>query len=253
MSTSNQDELLIRLLGQQDATFLPGRDPRSATWALVSELRRNFPSAGLPWRGGGQSARAQREMSDALRSLARQNLVTITAGGLAKTTACRLTPRGDETARALAGLCSLSDAIGVVQELLRLEPPPDDPQLPGKWIGEVRLNGGVGWGYTDTTGLQDVENRCLPGLARGWLETNTAMTHLEPDGHYPPGRAFYRATAAGRAAVGTVKPMDDSPDMVFDLNQAYIDEMGRALAKLRGYTGRDREIGQVPLSACTPA
>jgi hypothetical protein len=164
-----------------------------------------------------------------------------------------LTSDGDEMARALCGLHSLSDAIGVVQDLLRIEPPPDDPQLPGKWLGETRLNNGVGWGYTDTRGLQDVENRGLPGLSRFWLETNTAMTHIEPDGRCPPGRVFYRVMAAGRASVGTAKPADDLPDMVFDLNQAYIDEMGRALARLRGYKDRDRDIGAVPLSACTPA
>ena len=112
--------LLIRLLAETDALYLPFRDPTATWWAFGWTMRRHYPTRGLPWRShersGSAAAKAtERKLKDLVDA---GSIKTLRPRGI-KTLCVRLTDEGDQLARALADIPNLDCGVATVKEIAR--------------------------------------------------------------------------------------------------------------------------------------
>ncbi len=103
-------------------------------------------------------------------------------------------------------------------------------------VREISLNRGRGWGDGFHDELGDVQIRALPGLVRGWIETNCDAA----------GRVYYCAVAR---IPPKVEPMQDLPRAIPDGGALYDHYLADARDDLKQVTevGEAGEIGAIPL------
>lgn len=238
-------QLLVRLVAQVDALWIPLRDPREPCWAYIWELRRAFETTGIKWHAGGsESIRKSAERQ--LRELSSARLVKpFRSGGRASSVA--LTYRGDAIARALANLRPLGMAIELVQEVhtLRCHPQSSaDTERP--WVPETLLNyhtPGGGWGDGRESELVDVVHRTALPQALGWL-----------DGMCDTRRhVFYRLAEDGLSiATGEAQPPampTDLPERQEWAETLYDETRAAHRDSLWSHDEFSSDIGMIPLPA----
>jgi hypothetical protein len=228
MTTAVDKMLLARLLGEAHALWLPLRTPRAPYWAAVWETRWLYPRRGLPWRGQGD-----KEQAGALAALAARGLVR-RARGKAKTVGVILTREGILRGGELVGF-GPNEAECFVTELLKHGPA-------CRWVPEVALNDGHGWGHNRQAELRVVEDTAFQALALGYAASNCDMH----------GRVGYRVTPAGVAAVqASIPSLPETPEPEPEAVAAYQDGFAGGLARLQALPALAREIGEIPLSEAT--
>lgn len=246
-------QLLVRLVAQVDALWIPLRDPREPCWPYVWELRRSFPENGINWHAGGaQSVRKSLERQ--LKELVAARLVkTYRRGG--RTSSVALTFRGDAVARSLANLRPLDMAVELVQELHSLRDHPESSASTAgsnrhintrPWIPETLLNyhtPGGGWGDGRSEELIDVVHRLALPQALGWVETLCdTQRHV-----------YCRLTEPGLwIATGEAQPPaipDDLPGRQEWAEDLYDDARAAHRGSLWSYSEYSNDIGKVPLPA----
>lgn len=238
---TDDDRILTRLAAAIDAIFLPVRRWDGAFPANVQAARRAYPGSGIRWESG--------EAGAAERKAAERDLAALVARGLirvrrphGRSVGVALTDRGDQVVRAIVGLPGVEASLAFVAAVMARAP--DVPlsehviSLYGRgWVCETDMNEGRGYGDGRQNELVAIEDRGLPALVRGWLESNS-------DG---AGRVWYRVVKKPDA-----RPLDALPEKATGAQGAYLDEIRRALATFdidlsRG--ARERDIAPLPLPA----
>ncbi len=187
-----QDSILVSLLAAADATWLPSRechDPNRLNPAVtnVYELRKQFRESGVSWSSGGTNDAERKEAQRALEDLTRDGSVTVARPHGTKTLFARLSDASYERTRQLCYEPGFVWGFAMLKLLaLRSVRPPTVMQ--DVWIPETALNGGKGWdGVGDGGKLYRAAQRALPGLVRGWIDTNCDSEK----------RVYYVVTSAG--------------------------------------------------------
>src|SRR5687767_11957561 len=118
----DRDKLLIRVLAATDVLWMPNRGHLQ----IVSERRRLFAHAGIPWSGQYMGVGDDAASAEALRMSVSRHLAAIAADKFLacsnptgmRTTAVRLTDMGDDYTRALIGGSMLTPgALAVMREI----------------------------------------------------------------------------------------------------------------------------------------
>lgn len=244
--------LLIRLLAQTDALFIPLRDPSDPCWSHVWERRGTFHKSGIAWRAGGTET-ARKSAERQLQELAKAKLVRIfRAGGRA--VSVKLTPRGDAVGRDLAHLRPIDMAVELVQEMHSLRDDPESSADTGDschdndhpWLPETAFtypDRGVGWGDGNTLALIDVNHRMALPMVLGWVESLCSTTR----------HVRYRLLPAGLAvAEGKATPHslpEDLPGRQEWAETQYDDDRDAARKDLWSLSEYSNDIGRIPLRA----
>ncbi len=265
MAANTDDMLLCRLAGELWAVFAPWRGPWTGGGAAAAYLaRRSFRSgAGLRWRHQGRDRDERDENVEALGRLERRSLLTRRVEKT-KVVAVRLHNSGIERACALAGVagwrdgwdvcCGLAtrqamfkDICRVTSKVLRLPLGDIDERL--RWTAEWSLAGtpphwaGCGddeAGRANRRLLSELEERTIPALVRGWMESGSDLQ----------GRVSYSPTDAGRAAVAGPPPPEVSVVGSADgCAQAWREGAHAMQIRLAAAPRSEREIGLLPLPA----
>jgi DNA-binding MarR family transcriptional regulator len=228
---------LVGLLADQDAIFVPPRDPDREGWITTWQLRWNYDSEGMPWRASGRDAKAKERL---LSSLVGPGYVTRCTRSV-KTTRVKLTPRGDAIARALAARPNVPEAIEMLAQIREL-----CRKRRKTWLAEIALNEGRGWGDGHHEELQRVEDDLLPSLVRRWVDCNATTRRA----------VFYSLTDTGRNVLAGENDQhipDELPEPWPGCEDLYILEVKAALDRLRDAEPPDlREIGRIPFPASGP-
>jgi hypothetical protein len=228
---NDTDALLVRILARTDATFLPIRDhkrPRPGNTALARIDYRH--SRGIAWVAGGSAvdrSKSSRTLADAVAA----GLVTV-SGSRVRVSHVALTENAERRARALVGLPTLADAIVCARHIA-------EHVSTGKWLIEPVL-AGTNWGTADADErFMDIEDKLLPALIRGWVESGSDCY----------GRAAYRLTSDG--AVSLEKNQSDSlvaGKTSEGASEEYHATIAITLAALGTNERNSSEIGQHSLS-----
>lgn len=230
--------ILIQLLAQTDALWLPVRSHVRPGIVNVSFGRKLFHEAGMPWRNATQNNIRRVQIGRLLDAMQESGMLTIIRGNI-KFPLVKLTDEGERQARVLAGLPPLTDALSILDAMV------DRSTDPLTWVSEHILSlDDNGEGTIDQLDLLTVENMSLPALCRGWLES-----HSDVRGH-----VRYRATAAGLDALAKWDRNDEGrPEADPEADRFYETTLKAALSSLATDSPEDaREIGPVPLNCSMP-
>jgi hypothetical protein len=232
--TESAAALLIRLLGQQDALFVPFRDAGASWWAAAWSARREYARTGLRWRG-----RARKQDERDLVRLAKKRLLVKVKKGSAKTLSIRLSDEGDRIARALAGIETFDAGVCSFEELRHLASVREEngTTLHGGWIPETDLSDGVGWGDGNQQELTVVQAVAMPALVRGWVESNCdSKRHV-----------YYRNAVAGEIVAEAMSHKVVLPSEVDGGAAIYDESLGESREALKMADAPAGEIGAIPL------
>jgi hypothetical protein len=235
------NQILLAVLAATDAVFLPDRDPLAhPRQAVIYERRRAFVHGGVPWASErvlpGLDDAARKQVQRSLDELALVGLVLTYQPKGAKTLGVRLSDSGDARARALVGLPTLHDALGILAQLAELE---RHDATCGTWLPETAL-AGVRWGdHANRHRFVEVEDRLLPALVRGWAESNCSVR----------GHCWYATTHAGRERLSqAVVPTTESPPSTDLARREYCHRVRQELLALAAAKPEcEREIGEIPM------
>jgi hypothetical protein len=248
--TQTQTEIVVRLLGQQDAVHWPIREIDSS-WSARWEQRWSYHRVGMPWRPGERSSAAKKRAEIDLGALCKAGLVARTKGK-SRTITVQLTSEGDRYGRLAADLTTLAVSTGLLKALVQISEQrrAEDSHLFGEWVPEIELTGQKGWGDGHGAHLGGLHEDLLPCYTHAYVETN-----CDRDSH-----VFLRPTELGRIVAAGDGPVDDDCGLVeveadredfFDLYDA---EMFQTLEGLKMATPQDPSaIGAVPLPASMAA
>jgi|GEM_PF-4331648 len=237
---SESDTLLVRALAVADAARLPIRRWEGALAANRAAVLAVLASSGAPVRVGGHGA-ARASGRAALADLERGGLIVTAAVTGAKLVSVRLTAAGEHRARALVGLPDRAAGRKFLAAVVRLERQRDPDAGGVRWVPEVLLNRGRGWGDERHAELAALEQDFLPAASAGWVVAHSACT----------GHAAYALTDAGRAARASTDP--DFAPVEFDpaAPALYRGEVDRAIRELtQSDPPTPGEIGPLPLALC---
>jgi hypothetical protein len=218
------DNILIVLCGTTDAIFCPLRDWQIPLPGVYYERRTLHKKCGTAWRGSMFTDDAK---------VAQRGLEQVTAAGYvtvhhgrSKTTHVRLTAAGDERARRMCGVPTISDSWPMLAALSQ------------KWTPETVFSDGMGWGDGQSKLLVAVQQRMAPLLCTGLVESNaTTVGHV----YYRLAGSIPQKPAEGSIETSTIERAWD------EYLNAWCDEK----AKLRAVQPvNPGEIGLIPLSAC---
>lgn|GEM_PF-1374725 len=249
MSVTVDDALLCRLAGELWAAFAPWRGPWNGGGAAAAYLaRRSFRSGmGLRWRHHGRDRDERDENVEALGRLERHGLLTRRVEKT-KVLGVRLFDAGIERACSLAGAPCWSAGREVCQRVAGLD---DETatmlHLGTRWTAEWALAGtpanwagcgGDELGRANRQILSALEERAIPALVRGWLQSGADLH----------GRAWYSITSAGRAALAEapaeVPPLIEADE---DCALAWREGAHAMQVRLAAAPRSEREIGLLPL------
>ena len=230
-----RDGLLVELLAWQDAIWAPLR----AWWpgrrvTAMYEARRDFPKIGVRWVAGG-SAQHRKATERTLAALAETGAVALFKAAV-RTGGAKLTDQGEATARAVAGLPSLSDSFAVMCEL----------EQAGGAAWEAAL-AGIEWADTERREprqrLVTLEEILLPALARRWVESRSTVCghvryELTPDG---------REALAGGAPTQGADEYEPTPEAAARYCATFRHAEGLLATRTPQVPG---EIGMIPLPLC---
>ncbi|MFZ5831470.1 MAG: hypothetical protein ACOY3P_15405 [Planctomycetota bacterium] len=240
-------ELLIEILARSDALWLP---LRAADWAgrgcsqVLNERRAQFFAQGIGWRhGGDQNAR------QAHASL----LAEASAAGLLRTygnerrSAVKLTDMGDRVARGLAGCPGIAEAVEVMRRIAELELEPHgrsgglhQPCVREDWVANTSIT--LANYDTDEAAraVMVVEDRLLPAMTRGWVESASDTA----------GAAFYSLTDLGRDILSRPPKPADLPKPARGGRKLYARQLWHERLRLREAEPADsRNVGLIPVPA----
>ncbi|MCL4198922.1 MAG: hypothetical protein KJZ69_15650 [Phycisphaerales bacterium] len=251
MAANTDDMLLCRLAGELWAVFAPWRGPWTGGGAAAAYLaRRSFRSgAGLRWRHQGRDRDERDENVEALGRLERRGLLTRRVEKT-KVIATRLLDAGIERACSLAGAPCWLAGREVCERLAACD---DEAatmvHLGTRWTAEWALAGtparwaGCGGDETGRANrrlLSVLEERAIPALVRGWLQSGADLD----------GRVWYSITSAGRAAL-TEAPAEAPPatEADEDCAMAWREGAHAMQVRLAAAPRSEREIGLLPLPA----
>jgi hypothetical protein len=240
------DQILLAVLAATDAVFLPDRDPLAhPRHAVIHERRQALVHGGVPWA----SERVLPGLDDAARKQVQRSLDELALNGLvltyqpkgAKTLGVRLSDAGDARARALVGLPTLRDALGLLAQLAELERHDTTCAFLGRtWVPETAL-AGVRWGdHAHRHRFVEVEDCLLPAQVRGLAESNCSVR----------GHCWYAITPAG------CERLSQQPDVVTTEGVAsceparreYCHRVRQELLTLAAAKPEcEREIGEIPM------
>jgi hypothetical protein len=216
---------------------------------VLYERRRDFPTAGVPWKGGGEPA-ARKRAERALAALREARLVTIYCNNAGRTTSVKLTEQADVIARALADLDNLDLAVDGLVEMVFYD-------LSGKrWVAETCFTQGQGWGDGKQQLLVAVEHALLPAMVRGWLTSNATASGQVAYRFTPRGWDFifeYMADAAAvKAGRDDFAALSNLPKPVKGGCRLYFDELRLAMDSLsNAKPNQPQELGLIPIrSGC---
>lgn len=225
--------LLIGLLAETDALFVPWRLSPRADWkhtAAVFERRDLFRAHGLPLVGGGTDAR-RKEHSRRVQRAKRAGLLTVE--GRARPTA-RLTDSADASLRALCNLRGLASAFLLLQLVDALA---TGYGTNAGYVSEFDI---LGVASPESRDCVRLENQAAPALARDWLDSH--CDHA--------GRVGYAVTRAGRAALAGEPPTDGGlPDLDEEAAGCYQQSLLAALDGREGWEPSPRASVVIALGA----
>jgi DNA-binding transcriptional ArsR family regulator len=221
-TTSEAKALLVRVLAESDAVWLPIRQ---------SEWEHSRPAAIYFAR---EAFRANRGVivaapgSDAERKAAERAITALVQAGYLKARHrargryLRLTDEAEDRLRQLCGLPGLWLAYEAVRR-----------HVGPTWTPEIALNGGRGWGDGHGRELVFVELLLLPALIRGIVVAGSDVY----------GRVYYRRIAD---APSWSEPVEDiEPD--FALAALYHEETKAARQRILATDVGSLELGELPL------
>lgn len=242
------DQILLALLAATDAVFIPDRDPLARQrHAVIHERRKMFRHGGVPWASErvlpGLDDTGRKQVQRLLDELALAGLVLTFQPKGAKTLGARLSDAGDARARALAGLPALCDAVAVLGQLGDLERTDATCAFLGRtWLPETAL-AGVRWGDNARRHkFVEVEEKLLPALVQGWVESNCSVQR----------HCWYALVPAGREQLG--KPVTAASGLPPTSDQARREYYYRVQAEFHALAAAkpacEREIGEIPMPVC---
>jgi hypothetical protein len=201
---TDHDAVLVRVLAAADALLLPVRD-----WNSHTDVNRESRSrmAGVPYRvstRGDEAGRKSNEQS--LIEITGQGLITLARSTRIRFPLLKLTPKGEARARGLCGLPARIEGRAMLADVAKLSALYREYTIGsnrGRWVPEIDLNDGRGWGE-DTTkaeyaALARLELRFLPAASLGWLRASSLRS----------GNVGYCATAEGLEELARPKPVPD--------------------------------------------
>ena len=245
---SLRDQTLVTVLAATDAVFIPDRDPTTRPrHQVICERRWSFPKRGIPWASEkvvpGADDSLRKRIQRALEDLIGEGLVEAFQPKLTKTLGVRLTEQGDARARALAGLPQLADSIPLLQDVWQRTQGDDGAAFLGRvWIQETLL-AGVRWGdHERRKAFVDVEEKLLPAMVRGYVESNCSV-----EGHcwyaiWPDGVKFLSQPPAPPAKLPSRNKEARS--------EYYWLVRHEMLALATAKPVNDREIGEIAMPVC---
>ena len=244
------DVLLCRLTGELWAAFAPWRGPWTGGGPAAAYLsRRAFrEGAGLRWRHSGRDRDERDDNVEALGRLERAGLLYRRVERT-KAVAVLLFEPGIERACALARAPGLPAARELCRRIVECEGVEDRGRLwepewmlagtPPHWAG---CAGEAGRGNRQR--LAATEERAIPALVRGWLESGSDLE----------GRVWYALTDAGRTALDGPEP--DEPagaEGDDDCALAWREGAHAMYGRMASAPRSEREIGLIPLPASLSA
>ena len=237
--------ILVQILADTDALFLPNR-----TWNFTKPTnlffgRRNYGKMGVAWASGQKTVAGRKAAQRALEALAREGLVTVFRKNNTKTTGVKLTEEGEARARELCGLLRLADSWWICTKLAELSKPPGKAKTyDDVWISEeeILILPRPSEGEDQVAflgGLIFTEDMFLPALSRGWAVASSTIH----------GNVYYALTQAGWDALNA-EPPAERPKVVpsHEAHEAYLDRVREQLDHLEHDRPENpREIGMLPL------
>jgi hypothetical protein len=205
------DAVLVRVLAAIDALNLPIRE---WTHNAPSNRRHGLKLAGVPFRAQARGDETGRKASEQLiTALARKKLLRVSRSTRVRFPLLKLTEAGEIRARAIVGLPGRADGrafLALVAEIGSRVKELTIGTCEGRWVREIDLNGGHGWGDTKGRRLGLIELEFLPAGFRGWVKAHSDIR----------GHAGYTATPAGLAELNEESPApemelpDEEPEAV---------------------------------------
>ena len=241
---SDAEALLVTILADVDVIHTPRRFHNLSldAWVLLDERQRAYAEHGVPWASGGTSERDRKTQQRNLEALAEQGFV-VAHRSAGRTVGIRLTPKGDQHARALANLPDMVEAFPHLRRMVRLQQKGFDAEWSDRfqgWLPETLLTG-CEWGApASREPFGKLQAEVLPVIIRGWLRTNSSVK----------GHLWYYPTAAGIAASrddthGTVP--NDVPEPLPPAREIYGQRYNQTKSNLCNASHVDGEIGPIPL------
>jgi hypothetical protein len=188
----DRKRILLGILADTDSVFMPNRNWTGHRGAVLYERRRDYATAGVPWKSDALDEAGRKAAQRELEALADAGLVKTFRPKRVKTLGVKLADEGEALARAWCGLPDVELAIGMMLQAALLN---DDPETGATgdgrvWIPETWL-AGVSYGQTAEPQarlkLAAVADKMLPALARGWVVSNSSVRGhvwyaITPDG-----------------------------------------------------------------------
>ena len=250
------EQILVRILGETDAIWLPVREFGGSRPCNTYCARRDYAVRGIPWRSGGRDERAREEAQRQLEDIADKGLVKVFRPRRGKILGVRLVEATENRLRNLCGLPSLDCGLSSLAEVARLATTPEawlskeilakycKPGATAYWVPERALakvkSGDPDWKRE----LMLTEDLALPALARWWLESGADRR----------GNVAYHVAKRGRAVLADGFEFEDGDwidfpkEPVREAHAHYIEAVKDALDQLGHAEKREpREIGFLPL------
>lgn len=223
--------VLVRLLAEGDAIFVPVRAWVAPRPAGVCEARAAFPVAGIRWLSGATSESGRKLAERQLKSLEDAGLVEVHRSK-ARAASVRLTETAEAAARKIAGLPEIAAGYATLERLAKLSD--REPRtLDRRWVSEMIL-------AESPDARLDAEELALPALCRGLIESNSDVA----------GRVYYAVTVSGWKWLNRPGQICEAPAIDIDRKSraSYYTRLKLALNQLAVTApASPMEIGACPL------
>lgn len=248
---TEHDRILLAVLAEIDAVWIPDRQPmKCKRHTAIFERRKVYHATGVVLvnlAGAGADAAERQRASRALRELAADGLVTCHKPKWARALSVKLTPAGDDRARALAGLPVFDYDLLVRLRGLNDSPLAIDVQGPVYSTVGVR-NELLAWhsenalaGSQAGEAIAGLQLEMLPLIVRGYVASGSQIN----------GSIWYALTPAGQVAAQEPEIEIDwtaLPEPTRQAEELYWTTFEAAFARLEVSPPRQpAEIGELPL------
>lgn len=160
MTASNT--LLVQILAESDALFVPVRDWTGTRSRATAQRRSLFVSKGVEWASGAAGEDARKAAQRTLAALDSEGMVSV-GRVRGRATWVRLTDAGEDRARALASLPRLDAGVLSVHAIAARS------DRKAKTMDRAIVSIIDLAGSRDPHELRAVEDMALPALLRGWV------------------------------------------------------------------------------------
>lgn len=225
--------ILIRILAETDAIWLPQRKWEGNIATNYYELRGDFRTAGIALPSGETDEAGRQRFSRAIRAMGQARRIIVHRARGEKVPSVRLTDATEFALRRQVGLLSISDTWQAMQEIAALSKPEKEQRVwQDRHVFEDLIAG------TDKYDRMALEEALLPGLIRGYVVANSDID----------GRVNYSLTTAGRKwHAGKPPPAEGLPPEDETLHPIYTRALIAAQAAILGRQPREpQDVGNVP-------